>query len=104
MRIERDHRAVAEAFAHDQVHSADHAVGAHQGQGHRVALDGKTPGLEQRCRAQGMRRAVARRIVGWHFHELGQKLDGRGLGAIQKIANGLSIGLHLASSPASGRA
>jgi hypothetical protein len=63
----------AEVLPHDQIGGADHAVRLGQALGYGVPLHAQPETLEQCGRALGMTRAVAGRIVGRHFDQLGQQ-------------------------------
>ena len=63
MRVQRDHRSVAEAAAHDEVGCRDHAGGAHQVLRHDMALDLEPEPFEQLCRRR--RRSARNRREGW---------------------------------------
>ena len=73
MRVERDHRPVAEAVSHDQIGGAKHPDGLDGRARHRVRLDLEAELLKQFARPRAMRRAIAGRIVARHFHKLGQE-------------------------------
>jgi hypothetical protein len=79
--IERDHRSVAEAVAHDQVGRALHAGGFDHRLRHRVRLDRQPELFEQLLHTRRVGGAVAGRVVARHLDELGKE---RGLA--RKIA------------------
>jgi hypothetical protein len=89
VRIERDRppAAVAECRPHHEIGAARHAVGFHGLGGNRMPLHGEPHCLEQHGGALGVRRAVARRIVRWHFHQRGEKAFGVRAMRGEKIVN-----------------
>ena len=69
MGVQRDCRAVAEAMTDDQIGGRDHAVGLAKFRRHDMALDGEPKVFEPFRRLLGVRRTIARRIVGRDLHQ-----------------------------------
>ncbi len=91
MGIERHHRSVAKFYAHDQVYRADHPVGLDNVFRHRMPLDQEAHPFQQFRRPRRMRRAIARRIIGRHLHELRQEGDLLGMVLVDIGADGLFV-------------